>query len=121
MSDKKRVEKQSSETIMRKNTKTKRLYIRMSESDYIFLKGQLQEDECLSAYCREHLLQTEDTRKKERERYWKELVYQIRKIGVNINQTVARMNAGVSFSDDGEMLKQELQRVYQLLEQFTEE
>lgn len=48
------------------------------------------------------------------------MVYQIRKIGININQVTARMNAGISFLDDGEVLKNELQKVYRLLKELED-
>lgn len=105
---------------MKRYNKTKFIGIRVSEKDYDFLKSQLQENEKLSGYCRKRLLQTDENRQMERDRNLKELVYQVRKIGININQVVARMNTGISFSDDREKLWQELERVYQLLEEFAE-
>ena len=68
--------------------------------------------------CRKLLLQNAVPQKEERD--LKELVYQIRKIGININQVTARMNAGISFLDDGEVLKNELQKVYRLLKELED-
>lgn len=101
---------------MKKERKTRHIDIRLTEKDFAILKQQA--DGNLSAFCRKLLLQNAVPQKEERD--LKELVYQIRKIGININQVTARMNAGISFLDDGEVLKNELQKVYRLLKELEE-
>lgn len=106
---------------MRKRGKTRFVGIRLSEEDYKILRNKVGESGNLSAYCRKQLLHDVDTSEMVQNGIKRDLIYQVRKIGININQAVARMNAGISFYDDGEMLKQELIKVQKLLEQFREE
>ena len=42
-------------------------------------------------------------------------MYQIRKIGVNINQVAARINAGHLFSNDEKRLQDEMEKIERLL------
>lgn len=101
---------------MKKERKIRHIDIRLTEKDFAILKQQA--DGNLSVFCRKLLLQNAVPQKEERD--LKELIYQIRKIGININQVTARMNAGICFFDDGEVLKNELQKVYRLLKELED-
>lgn len=101
---------------MKKERKIRHIDIRLTEKDFAILKQQA--DGNLSAFFRKLLLQNAVPQKEERD--LKELIYQIRKIGININQVTARMNAGICFFDDGEVLKNELQKVYRLLKELED-
>lgn len=49
------------------------------------------------------------------------LVYQVRKIGVNINQAVKRINAGYGRWDDAKLLLDELREVNLQMDQVIKE
>lgn len=105
---------------MKKRGKTRFIGIRISEKDYEALRRKAGKNGNLSEYCRNLFLQDADINATAQNESMRELTYQVRKIGININQAVARMNAGISFSDDGELLIQELKKVQQLFEQYQE-
>lgn len=91
--------------------KTRRIYIRVTEKDYE--KILQKADGKLSAFCRSCILA--EINPLQEEKYWKELLYQIRKIGVNINQVAARINAGHLFLNDEKRLQDEMEKIERLL------
>ena len=64
----------------------------------------------LSAYIRKKIFGSIGTTKDMR-RELKELQFQVRKIGVNINQAVKRINAGYTFGSDETLLLKQLRSV----------
>ncbi len=90
--------------------KTRHIDIRFSQDDYEKIRKQAEGN--LSAFCRKKILQ--DTCQ-EKDKNLREIAYQVRKIGVNINQVTARINAGIPFPNDAQRLQEELEKVYQLL------
>lgn len=102
---------------MKSIRKTKHVDIRLTPQEYDLL--QKRADGNLSASCRRILLQ--DASCKMDGMHFKEAAYQIRKIGVNINQITARINAGICFIHDGEELMRALEKVYRIMEQIEDE
>ena len=102
---------------MKASRKTRHVDIRLTPQEYDSL--QKRADGNLSAFCRRRLLQ--DASCQGNEPYLKETAYQIRKIGVNINQIAARINAGICFIHDGEELIHALENVYRILEQVEDD
>lgn len=99
---------------------TKREYdLLMSEAEkngYAkFKNGELN----LSSFIRSKLF-SEMEEQKNVGRELRELSYQIRKIGVNINQAVKRINSGYEEKDDDTFLLSELAQVELLLKKYEE-
>lgn len=86
-----------------------------ADSDSRNKKGK----ENVSAYCRK-LLFSGHTGRKSSVQELRELNFQIRKIGVNINQAAKRMNSGYGQTGDGLLLLTELEAVERLLRCFQE-
>lgn len=74
-----------------------------------------------SGYYRKHLLAETNYKNEELKRIQKRLVYEIRKIGVNINQVTKKINAGYGTHADLRDLKDELGEVEKLLKKTMEE
>ena len=55
-----------------------------------------------------------------REKLLKDMNYQIRKIGVNINQITARNNSRLYFVSDKEQLKEDMEKLIKLFEEFRD-
>lgn len=99
------------------------LRIRLTEKEYQKLLKMAREDLSarnkkgelnLSVFCRNKLF-SEQKNKKEIQKELRELIFQIRKIGVNINQAVKRMNSGHEMPGDDTFLLTELASVESLL------
>ena len=98
------------------------------EYDYIKEKAAEDSDTCwkngnknISAYIRKCVLQDSEY---ELGRYIrkeiKNVVYQIRKIGVNINQAVKRINANVYDIETTEQLFDSLENIYAIMKELEE-
>ena len=104
---------------------------RLSEKEYEKLKKMAKTDhetcvksgkENLSAYIRKCVLH-ESGQAKENEklnREVRELTYQIRKIGVNINQVTKKINEGYYQAEESERLHKSLKEIEEKFESFLE-
>lgn len=103
--------------------------VRLTKQEYQFLSEKATQDsetlyrngkKNLSGYIRKCALEESGKTKISLIRELKKMSYQIRKIGVNINQVAKKINAGYGYSDPMiavEELKKELE---QIESQFTE-
>lgn len=104
--------------------KTRKICLRITEEEY----QKLLEDtkaagiprDNISEYLRRQLRLFRPERLVESD-HWKELAYQIRKIGINVNQIVSRHNSRLYFPSDKEQLKKDLEEIRMLLDQAMEE
>lgn len=113
-------------------TREVNLKIRVTQKEYQDLLEMAQEDLSarnrkgevnISLYCRKKLFSNQEN-KKEVQRELRELIFQIRKIGVNINQAVKRINSRHEMPGDETFLLTELTSVERLLliyKEFLEE
>lgn len=92
---------------------------RLNDEEYRILQEKASGN--LSAYCRRRILLEEDSVCAARENRIKALTYQIRKIGVNINQIAARINSGIRWESDIGQLYRQLCQVEDLLQQIQKE
>lgn len=99
---------------MARYQKTHMITFRVTEDEYRDLREKAAGN--LSAYCRRRILRDEDRKREEKERNLKELTYQIRKIGVNINQVTARINSGFYYPQDAGRLLRQLEEVEGILQ-----
>lgn len=74
-----------------------------------------------SSYCRKHLLSETNYKNEELIRIQKRLAYEMRKIGVNINQATKRINAWYGLPSDAYVLKEKLEEVERLFVETMEE
>lgn len=102
---------------MKAERKTKHIDIRVTPAEYEQLLRKAEGN--LSSFCRSLLFQNLNAKSPEAD--YKAIVYQIRKIGININQIAARTNAGISFIDDGQVLLRELKKIHEILEVLEEQ
>lgn len=77
--------------------------------------------ENFSAYLREKLLAESNYKNKNLERRMKELNYELRKIGTNINQIAKKMNSGFGTPDDVAELKCYLAKMDKTFDKFQKE
>lgn len=109
---------------MMKEDKDTRDYIikaRLTESEYqFFIKkvGDSSNPDNMSEYIRNCIFSDELLRSMAVARELKNLNYQIRKIGVLINQIAAGVNAGVVFRGDAELIAGKLEEVHEMLKEF---
>lgn len=97
------------------------LRLRVTKEEYDFLTEQAEKDaetnhrnggRNLSAYLRRTVLQRSGYRAEETiQKGLKELVYQIRKIGVNINQATKQLNTGYSTMGAADRLEESMELV----------
>lgn len=99
---------------MVKYQKTHMITFRVTEAEYRELRNKAPGN--LSSYCRRLILRDEDIKRTEKEKDLKELTYQIRKIGVNINQVTARINSGLYYPQDAGRLLRQLEEVERILQ-----
>ena len=106
------------------------LQIRVTPEELAHLKKCAEEDGSArlrggrvnySGYCRKHLLSETNYKNEELIRIQKRLAYEMRKIGVNINQAAKRINAGYGLPSDAYVLKEKLEEVERLLVETMEE
>lgn len=77
--------------------------------------------ENFSGYLREKLLRETNYKNQELEQRMRELKYELRKIGTNVNQIARKVNGGFGTPNDLVELKNHLQRMEQLMEKFQRE
>lgn len=111
----------------------KRMHVistRLSEEEYkFFLDQAIQDTETntktgqknMSAYVRKKLLQENGYRGDQVKKEIRELTFQIRKIGVNINQAVTKINSSFYDFETTDRLFSCLQQVNDLFENVVEE
>lgn len=104
------------------------LNIRLTEEEYreLFERAGKEKENWnktgtrnVSRYCRS-LLFAEEAKEKRKNQDLRELVFQVRKIGVNINQAVKRLNSMQIMQGDTVFLLEELERVEELLAEYRE-
>ncbi|MCP1101992.1 hypothetical protein M2454_000785 [Aequitasia blattaphilus] len=104
-----------------KTNRTNYVHLRLTEREFDILKKLAEEDiesktldgkVNLSAYIRNVVFV--NGRPKDMKRELRNLNFQIRKIGVNINQVVKRINSGYFFQDDALHLAEELKKIEEL-------
>lgn len=107
--------------------RTVRKTVRFTEKEISFLEQRALE-ECvtfsdgavnLSKYIRQKVLEESGWKKETAGRDLRELNYQIRKIGVNVNQVAAKVNSGYRGADAVRQLLDSLGEVQRLVEEFT--
>lgn len=86
------------------------------EYDAIFQQFQQSGEPTLSAYLRKIVLHPQ-AQKIQAAKQQKELVRQVRKIGVNINQITARHNSGLYFASDRKQLKAQMEALVKMVEE----
>lgn len=112
--------------------RTARLIVRLTPEELEHLKKRAEEDSSASfrkgkrgtnysGYYRAHLLSETNYKNAELLRIQKRLAYEIRKIGVNINQATKRINAGYGIATDAWRLQESLAEVERLFEKTIKE
>lgn len=95
---------------------------RVTEEEYELLKNRTEQSEIrsgnISEYVRRQVLGEEYPYV--REKLLRDMNYQIRKIGVNINQITARNNSRLYFVSDKEQLKEDMEELIKLFEEFRD-
>lgn len=114
----------------KKNTRCIFVGVRLREEEYAFLVKKADADAItrrrngeknLSAYIRKCALSESGYLEKEKQqRELKELIYQIRKIGVNINQATKKINSGFYDKSICFELQKELKKVNDQFERYLE-
>jgi hypothetical protein len=107
------------------------LRLRVTKEEYEFLTEQAEKNmetkhrnggRNLSAYLRKTVLQRSGYRAEETiQKELKELVYQIRKIGVNINQATKQLNTGYSTMGAADRLEESMELVKIQLHEIQQE
>lgn len=106
-----------------------RIYVRVTKEEYELICKMAKNDpdtRCkngeknLSRYVRYCVLNESGLRKNYFEREIKNLNYQIRKIGVNINQATKKINAGYGEWKAAEELKEGIEQIDQRFQEFME-
>lgn len=93
--------------------------IRLAESDE--LSRTRKGSKNVSAYIRQRsLIPMEDMAAMQIRNELREIRYQIRKIGVNVNQTTKKINAGFGTQLDIEIMEEELKKMNAAIEQLLE-
>lgn len=96
---------------------------RVTEEEYAKIKKKTERagirNQNVSEYVRRQVLGAEYPYLKEK--LLRSMNYQIRKIGVNINQIAARYNSGIYLSGDKEQLEADVKKLYQLFYQFRKD
>lgn len=105
-----------------------RIMIRFTESEILFLKKKAAEKKettfadgsvNFSGYLRKKILEESGWKRVSTDRELRELNYQIRKIGININQVAAKINSGYRGSDAVRQLQKDISEIQQKVECFT--
>lgn len=95
---------------------------RVTEEEYELLKNRTGQSGIrsgnISEYVRRQVLGEEYPYV--REKLLRDMNYQIRKIGVNINQITARNNSRLYFVSDKEQLKEDMEELIKLFEEFRD-
>ena len=95
---------------------------RVTEEEYELLKNRTVQSGIrsgnISEYVRRQVLGEEYPYV--REKLLRDMNYQIRKIGVNINQITARNNSRLYFVSDKEQLKEDMEELIKLFEEFRD-
>ena len=95
---------------------------RVTEEEYELLKNRTEQSGIrsgnISEYVRRQVLGEEYP--SVREKLLRDMNYQIRKIGVNINQITARNNSRLYFVSDKEQLKEDMEELIKLFEEFRD-
>ena len=107
--------------------RTEKIRIRLTIEELEYLKQCMKEDdgakfhngkENLSGYVRDRLLSNIGYRNKALEKQNKNLNYELRKIGVNVNQIARKINAGFGSRQDITDLFSYLNIIEQMLEDY---
>lgn len=107
--------------------RTEKIRIRLTIEELEYLKQCMKEDgsakfhngkENLSAYVRDRLLSNIGYRNKMLEKQNENLNYELRKIGVNVNQIARKLNAGFGSRQDITDLFSYLNIIEQMLEDY---
>lgn len=106
---------------MKENTRDYIIKARLTESEYQHFLSKVEgsyNPDNMSEYIRNCIFSDELLRSMAVARELKNLNYQIRKIGVLINQIAAGVNAGIVFRGDAELIARKLEEVHKMLEEF---
>lgn len=107
--------------------RTEKIRIRLTIEELEYLKQCMKEDdgakfhngkENLSGYVRDRLLSNIGYRNKALEKQNEKLTYELRKIGVNVNQIARKINAGFGSRQDITDLFSYLNIIEQMLEDY---
>lgn len=109
------------ERMMKEDTRDYIIKARLTESEYQHFLSKV-EGSCnpdnMSEYIRNCIFSDELLRSMAVARELKNLNYQIRKIGVLINQIAAGVNAGIVLRGDAELIARKLEEIHKMLEVF---
>lgn len=103
--------------------------VRLSKDEFHVISQKAKEDSnsrCkngeknLSKYIRNCILKESGQRKNNLERELKNIDYQVRKIGVNINQATKKINAGYGEWEAEDEIAKGLEQLNELFQSFTE-
>lgn len=110
--------------------KTEKIRIRVSEKELEHLK-KCSSSSCkakfkngkenFSGYLREKLLQETNHKNEYIEQQMRELRYELRKIGTNINQIAKKVNGGFGTQSDLTELKKHMEQIEKKMDKFEEE
>lgn len=86
-------------------------------SSIVFKNGR----ENFSGYLRQKLLLETNHKNRQLEQQMKELRYELRKIGTNVNQIAKKVNGGFGTPNDLVELKNHMERMEKIMNEFQEE
>lgn len=101
--------------------KTKRISFRITQEQYEKLLKETEAAQIPNGNISEYLRRQAELYNQKDLIYWegmKEIQYQIRKIGLNINQIVRRNNSRLYFKSDKEELVKDLKEIQKLLKEL---
>lgn len=102
--------------------KTENIRIRLTAEEKEFVLSDMEKngETVLSKYLRKKILNNRIEAALQKNLELERLTYEIRKIGVNINQIAKRYNSGTPFYTDSRQLLENLQRIELLLKTYIE-
>lgn len=102
--------------------KTENIRIRLTaeEKESVLSDMEKNGETVLSKYLRKKILNNRIEAALQKNLELERLIYEIRKIGVNINQIAKRYNSGTPFYTDPRQLLENLQRIELLLKTYIE-
>lgn len=115
--------------IQKKSCKKERqIGIRLSEKEYQMVKSEAEQDpDCrlkngtvnLSKFIRNRILQPEKNENRSQKKI-NDLIFQIRKIGINIHQVIRKIDSNFGRPSDIQVLQEEQKKIEMLMEELVQ-
>ena len=111
-------------------TRTENVKIRFTKAEKAYLKRKAQESKYhrfrnghvnFSEYLRESLLENSNYKSASLKRQMLDLQFELRKIGVNVNQIAKKINAGFGTAQDLKKVNDNLQEIQEQMERYLQE